>query len=84
MTYTNDQVLSRDLGESMIPEHEMYGEQESEDEGESEDNDGGEAPGNPMNASIVGGPGTPIQQTGPSYYVQQAVAAQLNTMNTGR
>jgi hypothetical protein len=84
MTQTNDQVLSRDLGESMIPEHEMYGEEESEDEGESEDNDGGEAPGNPMNASIVGGSGTPITPMGQSLYVQQAVAAQLNTMNTGR
>jgi hypothetical protein len=84
MTETNDQVLSRDLGESMIPEHEMYGEEESEDRDESEDNDGGEAPGNPMNASIVGGSGTPITPMGQSLYVQQAVAAQLNTMNTGR
>jgi len=84
MTQTNDQVLSRDLGESMIPEHEMYGEEESEDRDESEDNDGGEAPGNPMNASIVGGSGTPITPMGQSLYVQQAVAAQLNTMNTGR
>ena len=30
------------------------------------------------------GPGVPIQNTGPSYETQQAIAVQLNGINTGR
>jgi len=74
MEEQEDQVNARNLG-SMIPEHEMFGESETETEYE-ETADGSEL--------IGGGAATPITQTGPSYYVQQAVAVQLQGMNTGR
>jgi hypothetical protein len=73
MEQQDQQVLTRDMG-SMIPEHEMYGEKEEKNNAEGE-----------YGADIIGGgAGTPIAQTGPSYYVQQAIAVQLQGMNTGR
>ena len=75
MTQQNDQVLSRDLGPSMIPEHEMYGESETEDEGEMGDN---------TNSTILGGPGTPVTNVGVTYYAAQVAPVMLNSMNTGR
>ena len=77
MTETNTMIVSRDLAPSMIPQHEMYGEEENE----AEEDSGGEG----GNASMLGGVGTPIQNTGPSYYPQQAVATMINNgMNIGR
>lgn len=73
MTQENEQVLTNDLG-SMIPEHEQYGEEE---ETEMEDD-------NSDNTSLLGGVGTPVVDTGISYYPQQAIAVQLNGLNTGR
>lgn len=74
MTETNIQVNSRDLTDSMIPSHEDYGEKEDSDDGV----------GNATNASLLGGIGTPTQNVGLSYYPNQAVAVQLNGLNTGR
>jgi hypothetical protein len=82
MTETNQQVLSRDLGPSMIPEHEMYGKQ---DEDEREYDEGVEdAGGDSDNTSILGGAGTPVTNMGVTYYPQQAVAVQLQGLNVGR
>ena len=50
------------------------------DNNEYEDGEFGSA----NNTTLLGGPGTPIQDTGISYYPQQAVAVQLTGMNTGR
>ena len=77
MTEENDLVLSRDL-ESQIPSE--Y-EEEEEYEGEA----GSEYAGEDM-VGYTGqnGPGVPIQNTGPSYETQQAIAVQLTGMNTGR
>lgn len=75
MQQENETVHSNDLG-SMIPEHEMYGE-EDDDNGES-DEDTNETP------TLLGGAGTPVIPTGPSYYPTQAIAVQLSGMNTGR
>lgn len=73
MEEENEEVYSNDLG-SMIPEHEMYG----EDEDEVEIEDDNEVP------TPLGGAGTPIVDTGISYYPQQAIAVQLNGLNIGR
>lgn len=81
MTETNQQVLSRDLGPSMIPEHEMYGEDEDEENYNEAVEDGG---GDSDNTSILGGAGTPITNMGVTYYPQQAVAVQLQGLNVGR
>jgi len=78
MTQENEEVVSRDLEPSMIPQHEMYGE---EDDVENEQTDEGV---NTNNTSLLGGAGTPIVDTGVSYYPQQAVAVQLNGLNIGR
>ena len=69
MTDDNERVLSRDL-QSQIPTGYDY---EGEDDGsyELEDYD-------------TTGPGVPIQNTGPSYETQQAIAVQLSGLNTGR
>jgi hypothetical protein len=85
MTDTNTQVLSRDLDPSMIPNHDEHGEEgdeENEMEYEKENEEGYEGDG--TSSTILGGPGTPIQNTGISYYPQQAVAVQLTGLNTGR
>jgi len=79
MTQDNTQVLSRDLEPSMIPQHEMYGEEESE----TEDNGDGVAE-NGDNTSILGGAGTPVTNVGMTYYTAQVAPAMLNTMSTGR
>ena len=73
MTETNIQVNSRDLSDSMIPDHEDYGEKDDNDD-----------VGNATNASMLGGVGTPIVNTGISYTPNQAVAVQLSGINTGR
>jgi len=76
MTEENELVLSRDL-DSQIPSEK---EEEEEYEGEAgSDYDGG------LNGYTgQNGPGVPIQQTGPSYETQQAIAVQLTGMNVGR
>jgi hypothetical protein len=78
MTEQNDEVLSRDLQPSMIPEHEMYGENDT-GENESEGN-----MGNDGNASLLGGPGTPVTNVGMTYYTAQVAPVMLQGMNTGR
>ncbi len=74
MTQENDQVLSRDLAPSMIPEHEMYG----EDEDNEDVNENG------TNETVLGGPGTPVTNVGTTYYTQQVAPVMLQGMNTGR
>jgi hypothetical protein len=64
----------------MIPEHEMFGEEE--DEQQTDNGDGVAENGD--NTSILGGAGTPITQLGVTPYVQQVAPILLNTMNTGR
>lgn len=81
MTETNELIVSRDLGASMIPEHEMYGEDEDEENYNEAVEDGG---GDSDNTSILGGAGTPITNMGVTYYPQQAVAVQLTGLNVGR
>ena len=78
MTEQDDEVLSRDLEPSMIPEHEMYGEDDT-GENESEGN-----MGNDGNASLLGGAGTPVTNVGVTYYTQQVAPVMLQGMNTGR
>jgi hypothetical protein len=81
MTEQNDQVLSRDLEPSMIPEHEMYGENgdESESESESEGSFGNEG-----NASLLGGADTPVTNIGMTYYTNQVAPVILTGLQTGR
>jgi hypothetical protein len=83
MTEQNDQVLSRDLTASMIPEHEQYGENENGENGESESESEGSF-GDAGNASLLGGPGTPVTNVGVTYYTQQVAPVMLQGMNTGR
>lgn len=84
MTQDNEQVLSRDLEPSMIPQHEMYGEEEDEEEnGEMEDNGDGVAE-NGDNVSILGGAGTPVTNIGQTYYASQVPPLMINQINTGR
>jgi hypothetical protein len=80
MTEQNEQVLSRDLTPSMIPEHEQYGENEN---GESESESEGSF-GNDGNASLLGGADTPVTNVGVTYYTQQVAPVMLQGMNTGR
>jgi len=83
MTEQNNQVLSRDLEPSMIPTHEMYGEEGDEESGKEEaeyDNEVGDAD----NTSILGGAGTPVTNIGMTYYTQQVAPVVLQGMNTGR
>ena len=83
MTEQNEEVNSRDLEPSMIPQHEMYGEKDDMAEGETTDNgDGVAASGD--NTSILGGAGTPVTNVGMTYYPQQVPPVLLNTMNIGR
>ena len=69
MTDDNERVLSRDL-QSQIPTGYDY---EGVDDGSYEVDEYGSS-----------GPGVAIQNTGPSYETQQAIAVQLNGLNTGR
>lgn len=80
MTATNNEVLSRDLGDSMIP----FEKEEGEDENYGMEEASNDAGGNDSNATLLGGAGTPIQDVGTTYYPQQAVAVQLTGLNTGR
>jgi hypothetical protein len=83
MTDNNEQVNSRDLGDSMIPRHEMFGEEEENESDETSDNGDGVADSGD-NTSILGGAGTPVTNVGMTYYAQQVPPLLLNTMNTGR
>jgi hypothetical protein len=83
MTEQNNEVLSRDLTPSMIPEHEQYGENENGENGESESESEGSF-GDAGNASLLGGPGTPVTNVGVTYYTQQVAPVMLQGMNTGR
>jgi len=80
MTEQNNEVLSRDLTPSMIPEHEMYGE---DDTNETTDNGDGIAE-NGDNTSLLGGAGTPVTNVGMTYYTQQVAPVMLNSLSTGR
>lgn len=79
MTENNDEVLSRDLSPSMIPTHEMYGEEDGKEQAEI-DNENGEAD----NTSILGGAGTPVTNVGTTYYTAQVAPVMLQGMNSGR
>jgi hypothetical protein len=79
MQENNDQVLSRDLEPSMIPEHEMYGEEDGKEEAEY-DNENGESD----NTSILGGAGTPVTEVGITYYTNQVAPAILLGGTAGR
>lgn len=79
MTEQNEQINSRDLQASMIPTHEMYGEEEEQ---EYDNGDGVAEEGD--NTSILGGAGTPVTNVGMTYYPNQVPPLILNTMNTGR
>jgi hypothetical protein len=84
MTEQNDEVLSRDLEASMIPEHEMYGENGEEDNGEESESESEGSFGNDGNASLLGGVDTPVTNVGVTYYTQQVAPVMLQGMNTGR
>ena len=73
MSEDNNTMLSRDLG-SQIPTLEEFGETSPE---YGDDYTGSEQ-------EAFTGYGTPIVDTGPSYYTQQAVTVQLAGINTGR
>jgi hypothetical protein len=74
MTQDAEQVLSRDLGDQIVTPEE-FGENQAIYGDDSEyDTDG----------DLGEGVGVPIQDTGESYYTQQAVAVQLTGINTGR
>jgi hypothetical protein len=81
MTEENEEVNSRDLEPSMIPKPEDYGETADEEAYNKGVNDAG---GSANNTTILGGPGTPIQNMGITYYPQQAVVTQLSGLNIGR
>ncbi len=83
MTEQNNEVLSRDLSASMIPEHEQYGEDENGENGENESESEGSF-GNDGNASLLGGVDTPVTNIGVTYYPQQVAPVILTGMNTGR
>ena len=74
MTEEENEVTSGDIG-TEIP----FNAEPADEEGENGDNtNGGD------NASLLGGKGTPIVQTGMSLYPAQAVAWQLAGINVGR
>jgi len=81
MTENNEEVNSRDLSPSMIPTHEMHGEEDDTEEMEKGE-EGYEGEG--TSPTILGGPGTPVTPMGITYYPQQAVAVQLSGLNIGR
>jgi hypothetical protein len=85
MTEQEQEVLSRDLGSQVPSENteEEYDDNNDKVSGNDDyEEEGGFGEG--TNEQLMGGPGTPIQSTGLSYYPQQAVAVQLTGMNTGR
>jgi len=74
MTQDAEQVLSRDLAPQIVTPEE-FGENQAIYGDDSEyDTDG----------DLGEGVGVPIQDTGESYYTQQAIAVQLTGINTGR
>jgi len=73
MTQDAQEILSRDL-QSQIPSLAQYGQTARIKEGDQGNEYGQDATG----------PGTPITEVGPSYYPQQAVAVQIQGLNTGR
>lgn len=79
MTQDNNQIMSRDLA-SQIPNEEIAEKVEPGLEVENGD-DEMESDGN---ESLLGGAGTPIVQTGQSYYPSQINAALIAGVNTGR
>jgi hypothetical protein len=81
MTENNEEINSRDLTPSMIPTHEMHGEEDDTEEMEKGE-EGYEGEG--TSPTILGGPGTPVTPMGITYYPQQAVAVQLSGLNIGR
>ena len=87
MMHTNEAVYSRDLG-SQVPLADPEDVQDIEPALADDTADGedyGETGGGDQGSiASIGGPGTPIQQTGQSYYPQQAVAVQLTGLNIGR
>jgi hypothetical protein len=82
MMETDETVLSRDLYPSMIPKHEMYGEEGDETGKEQAEYDN--SVGQPDNTSILGGAGTPVTNVGMTYYAAQVAPVILNTMSIGR
>jgi hypothetical protein len=85
MAEQNNEVLSRDLSASMIPEHEMYGENGEEGDGNNESESESEGSfGNEGNASLLGGPGTPVTNIGMTYYTNQVAPVMLTGLQTGR
>ena len=80
MQENNSQVLSRDLNPSMIPTHEMYGEEENGKEQAEIDNENGESD----NTSILGGADTPVTNVGLTYYPNQVAPALLLGGTAGR
>jgi len=71
MKQQENEILTRDIG-SQIP----YEEPEMEDDMETEDGSYG--------ASELSGIGTNINNVGRSFYTQDAIAAQITGINTGR
>jgi hypothetical protein len=78
-------LMTRDIG-SQIPAEEKEDSETEYDEKVSgnEDYEPEGSFGQAENEQLMGGVGTPIVNTGISYYPQQAVAVQLTGMNTGR
>lgn len=85
MTQNNRVLMTRDLGSQIPVEEENENETEYDEKvsgNEDYESEGGF--GQAENQQLMGGPGTPIVNTGLSFYPQQAVAVQLVGMNTGR
>ena len=87
MMHSNEAVYSRDLGSQVPladPEDVQDIEPTLEDDAADSANYGETGGGDQGSVASIGGPGTPIQQTGMSLYPQQAVAVQLTGLNIGR
>jgi len=86
MMEQTSEIYSRDLGDQ-IPKAVKENDDETEYDNKVSGNEDYEDEGGfgeATNSQLMGGPGTPIQNVGLSYYPQQAVAVQLTGMNTGR
>ena len=79
MTQDNEQVLSRDLGDQ-ISTPEEFGETEPMYGDDTEYDSAGDYGVGYNDVGI----GTPVTYTGQSYYTNQAIATQLQGINTGR
>jgi hypothetical protein len=82
MTKNNEQVLTRDIGDQ-IPTPEQFGQDQEIDGDDIAGDDYGSDDLNEGD-SYYSGVGTPVLDTGESYYTQQAIAKQINVLNTGR